>query len=82
MEVDTFNSSLASLISSGALHSLLCCSHSLYWFTDGVTFKTMLLIAVTKKDVESSKRSFVTSASALQKWTALTGFDGQLKGLY
>ncbi|XP_058074423.1 thylakoid lumenal 16.5 kDa protein, chloroplastic [Magnolia sinica] len=51
-EVDTFNSSLASLISS-----------------------------VTKKDVESSKKAFVSSASALEKWTALTGLIAQLKGL-
>lgn len=51
-EVDAFNSSLASLISS-----------------------------VTKKDVESSKKAFVTSASALEKWTALTGLDTLLKGL-
>ncbi|KAK6941670.1 hypothetical protein RJ641_027047 [Dillenia turbinata] len=51
-EVDIFNSSLASLISS-----------------------------VVKKDVESSKVAFVSSASALEKWTALTGLVGQLKGL-
>ncbi|KAL6006272.1 hypothetical protein ACLOJK_040318 [Asimina triloba] len=51
-QVDTFNSSLASLISS-----------------------------VTKNDVVSSKEAFVTSASALEKWTALTGLIAQLKGL-
>ncbi|KAM5547934.1 thylakoid lumenal 16.5 kDa protein, chloroplastic [Rosa sericea] len=51
-EVDAFNSSLASLISS-----------------------------VTKNDVESSKLAFVSSASAIEKWTALTGLVGQLKGL-
>ncbi|KAF8393205.1 hypothetical protein HHK36_021446 [Tetracentron sinense] len=51
-EVDTFNSSLASLISS-----------------------------VTRNDVESSKQAFVSSASAFEKWTALTGLVGQLKGL-
>ncbi|KAG2718778.1 hypothetical protein I3843_03G228600 [Carya illinoinensis] len=51
-EVDTFNSSLASLISS-----------------------------VTRNDVESSKLAFVSSASAFQKWTALTGLTAQLKGL-
>ncbi|KAK6945119.1 hypothetical protein RJ641_026221 [Dillenia turbinata] len=51
-EVDTFNSSLASLISS-----------------------------VVKNDVESSKVAFVSSASAFEKWTALTGLVGQLKGL-
>lgn len=51
-QVDTFNSSLASLISS-----------------------------VTRNDVDSSKLAFVSSASAFQKWTALTGLVGQLKGL-
>ncbi|XP_019417252.1 PREDICTED: thylakoid lumenal 16.5 kDa protein, chloroplastic-like isoform X2 [Lupinus angustifolius] len=51
-EVDTFNSSLASLISS-----------------------------VSKKDIESSKLAFVSSASAFEKWTSLTGLAIQLKGL-
>ncbi|TYJ25323.1 hypothetical protein E1A91_A07G042100v1 [Gossypium mustelinum] len=51
-QVETFNSSLASLISS-----------------------------VTKNDVESSKVAFVTSATAFEKWTTLTGLVGQLKGL-
>ncbi|KAM1508280.1 thylakoid lumenal 16.5 kDa protein, chloroplastic-like [Malus sylvestris] len=51
-EVDTFNSSLASLISS-----------------------------VTRNDVESSKLAFVSSASAIEKWTTLTGLIDQLKGL-
>ncbi|KAL6974183.1 hypothetical protein U1Q18_028365 [Sarracenia purpurea var. burkii] len=51
-EVDTFNTSLASLISS-----------------------------VIRKDVEASKIAFVSSASAFEKWTALTGIVGQLKGL-
>uniref|UniRef100_A0A2P2LHQ4 Thylakoid lumenal 16.5 kDa protein n=1 Tax=Rhizophora mucronata TaxID=61149 RepID=A0A2P2LHQ4_RHIMU len=51
-EVDTFNSSLASLISS-----------------------------VTRNDIESSKVAFVSSASAFEKWTTLTGLDAQLKGL-
>ncbi|XP_059432775.1 thylakoid lumenal 16.5 kDa protein, chloroplastic [Corylus avellana] len=51
-QVDSFNSSLSSLISS-----------------------------VTRNDVESSKLAFVSSASAFQKWTALTGLVGQLKGL-
>ncbi|KAL5538935.1 hypothetical protein UlMin_045582 [Ulmus minor] len=51
-EVDTFNSSLASLISS-----------------------------VSKNDVDSSKTAFVTSASAFEKWTNLTGFVTKLKGL-
>lgn len=51
-EVDTFNSSLASLISS-----------------------------VAGNDVESSKLAFVSSASAFEKWTSLTGLIVQLKGL-
>ncbi|KAJ1443901.1 thylakoid lumenal 16.5 kDa protein, chloroplastic-like [Sesbania bispinosa] len=51
-EVDTFNSSLASLISS-----------------------------VSRNDVESSKLAFVSSASAFEKWTSLTGLVVQLKGL-
>ncbi|KAJ6958471.1 thylakoid lumenal 16.5 kDa protein [Populus alba x Populus x berolinensis] len=52
IEVDTFNSSLASLISS-----------------------------VTSNDIESSKTAFVSSATAFEKWTTLTGLFGQLKGL-
>lgn len=51
-EVDAFNSSLSSLISS-----------------------------VTQNDVESSKLAFVSSATAFEKWTTLTGLVGQLKGL-
>ncbi|BAT76340.1 hypothetical protein LR48_Vigan01g257700 [Vigna angularis] len=51
-EVDTFNSSIVSLISS-----------------------------VAKNDVESSKIAFVSSASAFEKWTSLTGLIVQLKGL-
>ncbi|CAL5443340.1 unnamed protein product [Camellia sinensis] len=51
-QVDTFNSSLASLISS-----------------------------VIRKDVEASKIAFVSSATAFEEWTALTGLVGQLKGL-
>ncbi|KAF9613472.1 hypothetical protein IFM89_008319 [Coptis chinensis] len=51
-EVDTFNSSLASLISS-----------------------------VAKDDIRSSKVAFISSASALEKWTALTGLAALLKGL-
>ncbi|XP_057485541.1 thylakoid lumenal 16.5 kDa protein, chloroplastic-like [Actinidia eriantha] len=51
-EIDTFNTSLASLISS-----------------------------VVQKDIEASKLAFVSSASAFEKWTALTGLVGQLKGL-
>ncbi|KDP32426.1 hypothetical protein JCGZ_13351 [Jatropha curcas] len=51
-EVDNFNSSLASLISS-----------------------------VVRNDIESSKIAFVSSASAFEKWTTLTGLIEQLKGL-
>ncbi|KAL2340364.1 hypothetical protein Fmac_008304 [Flemingia macrophylla] len=51
-EVDSFNSSLASLISS-----------------------------VSKNDVESSKIAFVSSATAFEKWTSMTGLASQLKGL-
>ncbi|KAL4318137.1 hypothetical protein GQ457_18G003570 [Hibiscus cannabinus] len=51
-QVETFNSSIASLISS-----------------------------VTENDVESTKVAFVESATALEKWTNLTGLTGQLKGL-
>ncbi|XP_050238570.1 thylakoid lumenal 16.5 kDa protein, chloroplastic [Mercurialis annua] len=51
-QVDTFNSSLASLISS-----------------------------VVKNDIESSKTAFVSSATAFENWTTLTGLVGQLKGL-
>ncbi|KAA8523008.1 hypothetical protein F0562_009431 [Nyssa sinensis] len=51
-EVDAFNSSLTSLISS-----------------------------VIQNDIEASKIAFVSSASAFEKWTALTGLVGQLKGL-
>ncbi|KAG4378855.1 hypothetical protein AAZX31_17G109800 [Glycine max] len=49
--VDTFNSSLASLISS-----------------------------VAANDVESSKLAFVSSASAFEEWSSLTGLAVQLKG--
>ncbi|GAB2300315.1 hypothetical protein Dimus_034351 [Dionaea muscipula] len=51
-EVDTFNSSIAKLISS-----------------------------VINNDMESSKIAFVSSASAFEKWTTLTGLVYQLKGL-
>ncbi|KAL0846203.1 hypothetical protein Bca101_019449 [Brassica carinata] len=51
-EVETFNSSLASLVTS-----------------------------VNKNDIESSKLAFVSSASALEKWSSLTGLLGQLKGI-
>uniref|UniRef100_A0A5B7BWB0 Maintenance of Photosystem II under High light 2 C-terminal domain-containing protein n=1 Tax=Davidia involucrata TaxID=16924 RepID=A0A5B7BWB0_DAVIN len=51
-QVDTFNSSIASLISS-----------------------------VVQNDVEASKIAFVSSASAFEKWTTLTGLVVRLKGL-
>ncbi|CAG7859719.1 unnamed protein product [Brassica rapa] len=51
-EVETFNSSLASLVTS-----------------------------VNKNDLESSKLAFVSSASAFEKWSSLTGLLGQLKGI-
>ncbi|KFK30856.1 hypothetical protein AALP_AA6G034100 [Arabis alpina] len=51
-EVEAFNSSLASLITS-----------------------------VNKNDIESSKLAFVSSASAFEKWTTLTGLLEQLKGV-
>ncbi|XP_021741752.1 thylakoid lumenal 16.5 kDa protein, chloroplastic-like [Chenopodium quinoa] len=40
-----------------------------------------LISSVAQKDVESSKIAFVSSASAFEKWTTLTGLDGVLKGL-
>ncbi|KAH6803241.1 chloroplast thylakoid lumen protein [Perilla frutescens var. frutescens] len=51
-EVDIFNSSLASLISS-----------------------------ISQNDVEASKIAFVTSATAFEKWTMLSGLSERLKGL-
>ncbi|GER51617.1 thylakoid lumenal 16.5 kDa protein, partial [Striga asiatica] len=51
-EVDAFNSSLVSLISS-----------------------------VSGNDIEGSKVAFVSCASALEKWTVLSGLVEQLKGL-
>ncbi|GMH04534.1 hypothetical protein Nepgr_006374 [Nepenthes gracilis] len=40
-----------------------------------------LISSVVKKDMNVSKMAFVSSASALEKWTALTGLSEQLKGL-
>ncbi|XP_072961687.1 thylakoid lumenal 16.5 kDa protein, chloroplastic [Typha angustifolia] len=40
-----------------------------------------LFTSVAKRDFESSKAAFVSSASALEKWIGLTGLVGQLKGL-
>lgn len=37
--------------------------------------------AVNKNDLESSKLAFVSSASAFEKWSSLTGLLGQLKGI-
>lgn len=42
---------------------------------------TCPLLAVGKRDIESSKLAFVSSATALEKWISLTGLVGQLKGL-
>jgi hypothetical protein len=38
------------------------------------------LVSVNKLDAESSKSAFVSSATALEKWIALAGLGGQLKG--
>ncbi|KAL5729627.1 hypothetical protein ACHQM5_002552 [Ranunculus cassubicifolius] len=40
-----------------------------------------LISSVGKNDVEYSKAAFVSSASALEKWAALTGLAALLKGL-
>ncbi|KAI9117156.1 hypothetical protein K1719_011322 [Acacia pycnantha] len=40
-----------------------------------------LISSVSKNDVESSKLAFVSSASAFEKWTTMTGLFEQLKGL-
>ncbi|KAL2929649.1 Thylakoid lumenal 16.5 kDa protein chloroplastic [Bienertia sinuspersici] len=40
-----------------------------------------LISYVTQQDAESSKIAFVSSASAFEKWTELTGLNGLLKGL-
>ncbi|KAL6873888.1 hypothetical protein ACP4OV_013970 [Aristida adscensionis] len=39
-----------------------------------------LFTSVSKRDAESSKSAFVSSATALEKWIALAGLGGQLKG--
>lgn len=39
-------------------------------------------LAVSAKDTEGSKSAFVASASALEKWSSLTGFSEQIKGLW
>ncbi|KAF8686970.1 hypothetical protein HU200_043249 [Digitaria exilis] len=39
-----------------------------------------LFTSVNKLDTESSKSAFVSSATALEKWIALSGLSGQLKG--
>ncbi|CAN6162796.1 unnamed protein product [Urochloa humidicola] len=39
-----------------------------------------LFTSVNKLDTESSKSAFVSSATALEKWIALAGLSGQLKG--
>ena len=40
------------------------------------------LVSVNKLDAESSKSAFVSSATALEKWIALAGLGGQLKGYW
>ncbi|XP_059645921.1 thylakoid lumenal 16.5 kDa protein, chloroplastic-like [Cornus florida] len=40
-----------------------------------------LIQSVVRNDVEASKIAFVSTASAFEKWTALTGLNEQLKGL-
>eukprot|EP00250_Pteridium_aquilinum_P011788 c20303_g1_i1 orf=211-864(+) len=40
-----------------------------------------LQTAVSKQDLDTSKSAFVKSAGALEKWSFLTGFSEQLKGL-
>lgn len=42
---------------------------------------SQLISSVAKKDMDSSKIAFVSSASAFEKWTALTGLNDRLKGL-
>ncbi|KAL6603275.1 hypothetical protein ACP70R_043636 [Stipagrostis hirtigluma subsp. patula] len=39
-----------------------------------------LFTSVNKRDAKSSKSAFVSSATALEKWIALAGLGGQLKG--
>jgi hypothetical protein len=41
-----------------------------------------MFLAVAQNDVESSKIAFVSSASAIEKWTSLTGLVGKLKGIW
>lgn len=40
-----------------------------------------LMNAVSGNDIEASEKAFVASASALEKWTILTGLVEQLRGL-
>ncbi|KAL9224449.1 hypothetical protein vseg_000478 [Gypsophila vaccaria] len=42
---------------------------------------SQLISSVGNKDTESSKLAFVSSATAFENWTALTGLAGLLKGL-
>ncbi|KAK9715196.1 hypothetical protein RND81_06G148900 [Saponaria officinalis] len=42
---------------------------------------SQLISSVGNKDMESSKLAFVSSATAFENWTTLTGLNGQLKGL-
>eukprot|EP01018_Ginkgo_biloba_P035470 Gb_41224 [translate_table: standard] len=40
-----------------------------------------LISAVSKQNLDLSKSAFVSSANALENWSALTGLSEQLKGL-
>ncbi|KAH6761588.1 chloroplast thylakoid lumen protein [Perilla frutescens var. hirtella] len=40
-----------------------------------------LISSISQNDVEASKIAFVTSATALEKWTTLSGLSERLKGL-
>ncbi|PNY10281.1 thylakoid lumenal 16.5 kDa protein [Trifolium pratense] len=72
-EVDAFNSSLASLVSSGGIAQENPSS-----ILGG---KTLNWLKLAQNDAESSKIAFVSSAAAFEKWTSLTGLVGKLKGL-
>jgi hypothetical protein len=91
--VDSFNSSLASLITSGTFviagrttwfqfqASILSLDFSIAYFLGVSTDLSCLhLAAVNNRDAESSKSAFVSSATALEKWIVSAGLGGQLKG--
>lgn len=73
-----FNTSISKLISTGKSRKL----SKAYFFCIMVTDTDISFsFVVALKDVESSKVAFVSSASAFEKWTALTGLNGVLKGI-